>query len=398
MLVAADVGTSVSITSAVVAAVVALLGVLGYQNRRARLSAVRGAFNDVVTGLASDDTRQQLAAAVLLRRFFDSSSELGVRDFLGRRRCPYSGEALSVMAAVLRGLPHGDLQKLLGDGLAYAPTLERADLQRTNLQGAYLSPRRHYGTLEEADFFRADVSGGSLKNARAANAVFYQARLRGTVFRDADVRGANFFEADLTGANFAGAQLAGASFAKARGLPAELEPFLDADRRYLSSAPAPAPTTQDQTVGRAVFLSLPASRTAVQESMCERMTALLHREGYEAERLVRDDYPLSDAFSEIYRRMRGCVGVLAFGMQPQQAPIGDFSPGATPWIHVEAGMAYACDLPLLIAREASVNSGAFDDAVEGHRTFMLDVQSPWDDDAVLRAMQPWLAQLAALSY
>jgi hypothetical protein len=88
-------GASVSITSAVVAAIVALLGVLGYQNRRARLSAVRGAFNDVVTGLASDDSRQQLAAAVLLRRFFDSSSELGVRDFLGRRRCPYSGEAFS---------------------------------------------------------------------------------------------------------------------------------------------------------------------------------------------------------------------------------------------------------------------------------------------------------------
>jgi hypothetical protein len=79
VLLAADVGASVSITSAVVAAIVALLGVLGYQNRRARLSAVRGAFNDVVTGLASDDTRQQLAAAVFLRRFFDSSSELGVR-------------------------------------------------------------------------------------------------------------------------------------------------------------------------------------------------------------------------------------------------------------------------------------------------------------------------------
>jgi hypothetical protein len=130
--------------------------------------------------------------------------------------------------------------------------------------------------------------------------------------------------------------------------------------------------------------------------MCDRMKALLHREGYEAVVLVRDDYPPSDAFSEIYRRMSGCVGVLAFGMQPQQAPVSDSSPGSTPWIHVEAGMAYACDLPLMIVREESVNSGAFDDAVEGHRTFMLDVRNPWNDDDVLRAMQPWLAQLAAL--
>src|SRR3954451_12481532 len=133
---AADFGAVASIGSAVVAAFVAVLGVLGYQNRRARLSAIRTAFNDVVGALASDDARQQLAAAVLLRRFFDPTSELGARDLLGRRRGPYSGEALSVMTAVLRGLASGDLQKLLADGLPYAPTLEAADLQRTNLQNA----------------------------------------------------------------------------------------------------------------------------------------------------------------------------------------------------------------------------------------------------------------------
>jgi hypothetical protein len=171
VFIAADVGSAVSVGSAVVAALVAILGVVGYQSRRARLSAIRTAFNDAVSGLASDDGRQQLAAAILLRRFFDPASELGARDLLGRRRAPYSEEALSVMAAVLRGLPSSDLQKLLADGLAYAPTLEGADLQRTNLQRAYLSARRIEGTLERADFYRADLSGGSLKSARAANAV-----------------------------------------------------------------------------------------------------------------------------------------------------------------------------------------------------------------------------------
>jgi Pentapeptide repeats (8 copies) len=394
LLVALDVGASVSITSAVVAAVVAILGVMGYQNRRARLSAVRSAFNDVVAGLASDDTRQQFAAAVLLRRFFDRSSELGVRDLVGRRRSPYSGEALSVMAAVLRGLPSGDLQKLLADGLAYAPTLERADLQRTNLQGAYLSPRRRKGTLQGADLYRADVSGGSLKKARAGNAVFYQARLRDTVFRDADLRGANFFDADLTGANFAGARLRGASFALARGVPEELEPFLDSEREYASAEPAPAPD-HDRPTRRAVFLSLPSCRTAAQESVCDRITTLLRREGFDTERLPRDEYPPSDAFSEIYRRMSGCVGVISFGMRQPQGAHGESSPGATPWTHVEAGMAYACNLPLLIVREVGVDSGAFDDSVVGHRTFILNVEGPWDDEAVVRAMRPWLAQLEA---
>lgn len=183
-----SVTSAISVVSGLVAALVAILGVIGYQNRRTKLSSIRSAFNEVVGALASDDARRQLAAAILLRRFFDPTSELGVRDLLGRRRAPYSGEALSVMAAVLRGLPSGDLQKVLADGLAYAPTLAQADLQRTNLRNTYLPLRNSEGTLERADFYRADLSGSSLKRARAAHAVFYQARLRGTVLRDADLR------------------------------------------------------------------------------------------------------------------------------------------------------------------------------------------------------------------
>ena len=378
--------------SAVIAAFVAILGLMGYQNRRARLSAIRTAFDDVVGALASDGARQQLAAAVLLRRFFDPTSELGARDVLGRRRAPYSGEALSVMAAVLRGLPSGDLQKLLADGLAYAPTLEAADLQRTNLQGAYLPVRRTDGSLEGADFYRADVSSGSLKGARAANAVFYQARLRGTVLRGADLRGANFFEADVTGADFGGAQLANASFAESRGMPAELEPFLDSARRYTSEEPAPEPA-QERPSRPAVFFSLPSSRTPSQEAMCDRLATLLRREGLTVQRLLRTEYPPSNAMSEIYRRLTGCAGVVVFGMCLANAAKEQSSAGATPWVHVEAGMAYGCTLPLLLVREPGVDSGAFDDVVAGYGTHMLDLVDQWDDETVMTAIRPWVSEL-----
>ena len=354
MVIAADAGSAVSIASAVVAALVAILGVMGYQTRRARLSAIRTAFNDVVAALAADDPRQQLAAAVLLRRFFDPA-----------------------------------LQKLLADGLAYAPTLAGADLQRTNLQGAYPSSRHARGTLAKADFYRADLSGGSLKGARASGAVFYQARLRGTVLRDADLRGANFFEADLTGANFSGARLEGASFADARGIPPELESSLDAERRYTAAEPPPAPA-RARPSSQAVFLSLPASRTPAEEAICERIQTLLRREGLTVERLSREDYPPSDAMSEIYRRMSGCAGAVVFGLGSTST---EPSPGATPWTHLEAGMAYGCNLPLLMVRVPGVSSGAFDDAVAGHRTFMLDVAERWDDDAIARAIRPWLSEL-----
>jgi Pentapeptide repeats (8 copies) len=393
MVLVATATSLISTGTAVVGALIAILGALGYQNRRARLSAIRTAFNDVVASLASEDSRQQLAAAVLLRRFFDEGSELAVRGILGRRRVPYAGESLSVMAAVLRGLPSGELQKLLADGLAYAPTLEGADLQRTNLQGAYLSERRTDGTLNRADFYRADISGGSLKNATAMEAVFYQARLRGTVCANADLRGANFFQSDVTGAKFHGARLKGASFAGAIGIPDEIAPLLDSESRYTSDEPAPA-HMPEQSPPAAVFLSRPSHRSPAQEAVCDRLTALLVQHGLTILTLPALDYPPSDALSEIYRRLKSCAGAVVLGLRSADAATDGPTAGATPWTHVEAGLAYACELPLLIVREPGVALGAFDEAVAGHQTYILNVSDDWVDEDVLVAIRPWLAALA----
>ena len=56
-------------------------------------------------------------------------------------------------------------------------------------------------------------------------------------------------------------------------------------------------------------------------------------------------------------------------------------------------MAYASNLPMLIVREPGVDSGAFDDAVAGHRTYILDLIDRWEDEAVARAIRPWLSEL-----
>jgi len=105
---------------------------------------------------------------------------------MGTGGAPYWKVAVDVTAAILRGLKTDDFQKLLADGLAFAPTLIRADLQRTNLQFAYLGSRKVNGggatreiltDLSYADFYRADLSRASLKRANGEGAVFYQARL-----------------------------------------------------------------------------------------------------------------------------------------------------------------------------------------------------------------------------
>ena len=197
--------TSITTFTAVGGLVVTAFGYIGYQRRRDRLAAIRKTFDDVIGILASNNEEQRLAGAILLRRFFDETSELGLSTLLPpRRRAPYAQEAVSVIAAVLRGLQSGNFQKLLADSLAYAPDLKRVDLQKTNLQNSYLLPRRKGVTLERVDFYRADLSGATLKGASAPYGIFYQSRLCHTVFSKTDLRGANFFQADLTGAQFDG--------------------------------------------------------------------------------------------------------------------------------------------------------------------------------------------------
>lgn len=130
---------------------------------------------------------------------------------------------MDVIAALLREAKPGNFQKLLADGLGYAPSLAHADLQRCNLQNAYLGNR---GTqtvdLSGADFFEADLSDASLRGALAHRAVFFGATLHGTVLDGGDFTSADFRQADLAGVRFGTAILTDARFDGARNLPAEI--------------------------------------------------------------------------------------------------------------------------------------------------------------------------------
>jgi hypothetical protein len=203
----------------------ALTGILRYfdvRSKHERSTAAGQAFESTVDALASSDSARQLAGAILLRRFFDRATEQGSRD------APYAKEALSVIAAILRETPAGNVQKLLADGLAYAPSLRHADLQHCNLHDAYLGARDDRSPdLSHADFFEADLTGASLRGVTGHQTVFFRATMLNTVLEESDLTGADFRSADLTGARFAGATIAGARFAGAKNIPEEIAALLN---------------------------------------------------------------------------------------------------------------------------------------------------------------------------
>ena len=225
--------TWVAIVGGLLTAILGISRYFNYKSKRDRLTAVGAAFSATVQTLASDNEIDQIAAAVLLRRFFDRRTEQG------KGGAPYKRETVEVIAGVLRQTQCGPFQKALADSLRYAKKLISADLQRCNLTDAYLG--RKLGdtrglNLSNADLFGANCTGASFREVVAIGAVFYQATLEGAVFVGAKLQKADFRNTCLKGARFSGAKIEGARFQGARDMPSELSGLLSDDLVGLQGA------------------------------------------------------------------------------------------------------------------------------------------------------------------
>ena len=475
-----SVGTLVATLTAVAGLIAAIVGVLKYFNyrtKRDRIAAVGTVFEAVVEALASDDDVKRVAAAIRLRRFFDPRAELATGGLALRMRrlgrgeahsdpasggkargepnrrltsdeLPYAADAVNVIVAILRSQPPGDFQKLLADALTRAPKelLVGADLQRTNLQNAWLGEIN----LPKADFYRADLSNASFKGGGVEGAQFYEARLVRTRFTRAKLEGANFFGADLSradfeqaelheasfiestarragfceaklekasftnadlrgadfrgaallGAGFDGARLAGAAFKDARGVPESVALRLGADGVHSDDDVPHAPS-------RRVFLSGPAVVTAQQQALVDRVAHLIEEHDGEVVRLSREDYPASGSCAEIRRLMGGCTAAAIVavpqmvvregtfrGGTPEAAPVRDTA-FATPWNQVEAGMAIALDLPVMVVRSQVEAAGVFAMRHDASTLTMLDVDECGPLSTLDHGIGQWLRTLTS---
>lgn len=417
---------SKEIVTAFFAAVAGFFGILKYFNYRTRadkMGLVRDAFKNVVASLASKEEVERLAGAVLLRRFFDPDTELGLSSPLRQRLnikrkkgvwdTPYWKETVNVVASILRSQGTGNFQKVLADGLAFAPTLERADLQKTNLQFAYLGLRKIGSSktqevevnLSYADFFRADLSGASLKGAKAQGAVFYQARMRGTVLSNADLRDANFYDADLKGANFKGALLTGASFAQARNISPDLAAKLDEKGLYKDTSAFQPSSTSREDKPLCVFISKPSCLNYHQQQLVGSFQLKLEAEGLTPLIMERTEYPSFGAIGEIQRLMSNCAGAIIFGFRQMEVKTGVWRSGTTeekaiegmylptPWNQIEAGMAAMLGHPIFVLCEEGVEGGIFDSVLSNNQIYRVSVDENWDSTNFTNAYTTWCADV-----
>ena len=403
--------TSAAATATAIAGLLAaLLGILRYFNYRTnkdRMAAVGTAFAEVVKGLSAEDVVQRAANAILLRRFVDRRSEFAVRAVV-RRKVPYASDAVNVIAAVLRTERTGIVQQLLADGLAYAPTLAGTDLTHTNLRNGYLGARgdEHPPSMERVDLFHADLTRASFRKADLRRAVFYQATAVDTVFEDADLREADFRGADLSGARLTGARLAGAKFTRSSQLPAAIQSRLDDKDRYVASddetfAPPPQPKVVGGVNARpTVFISTPSIADPSCRAVGEIVIGALRTEGASLERVERQDYSASSPLRVVTAAMRTCWGVVIVGLRQLHVQEASFRSGTpeqevlkdvhlpTPWNQIEAGMAAALGLPLLIVSDC-VTGGVFGLGTDGDDLRTISLGEDWAVRDVESAVREW---------
>jgi hypothetical protein len=136
--------------------------------------------------------------------------------------------------------------------------------------------------------------------------------------------------------------------------------------------------TYGDSVKIPVFVSSPTVLNRQQENSRQRVVRELRRLQLEPRALGRSDYPSDFPLREVYVIAEHCSGGIILGFQQFIATAGVWKKGTreqrrvargkpavfpTPWNHLESGILFGLQLPLLIFREEPVRGGVFDEGV-----------------------------------
>jgi hypothetical protein len=146
-----------------------------------------------------------------------------------------------------------------------------------------------------------------------------------------------------------------------------------------------------------VFVSCPTSLNDAQQASRALIVRQLKRFNLEPRALGRSDYPTEFPLREVMLLARHCSGGLILGFEQFRSLAGVYKPGApeeqtqdapasipTPWNHLEAGVLFGLQLPILIFREKGIDGGVFDPGVTD--VFIHQMPTPADTKARKEAL------------
>ncbi len=142
----------------------------------------------------------------------------------------------------------------------------------------------------------------------------------------------------------------------------------------------------NDTYSPSVFLGLPAVLTKRQQPHLERWLGWLKSQTIGIVRLERDAYD-QEPWRGLMKRLSNVDGVVLLGFRQLYIQSATWRPDTreeahiagcwtSPWLHLEAGMAVAFGLPVLVASDEGVEEGVFSPDVWGGRVHGTALTSP----------------------
>jgi hypothetical protein len=143
-------------------------------------------------------------------------------------------------------------------------------------------------------------------------------------------------------------------------------------------------------MSKSVFVSKPTVMTPAQEAAYKGICDLLEDRGYTARSLGSTDFSNSAPLRAILRIMDECDGAMVLGFRQVEVETGTSKPGtpsasriekcyfSTPWNQIEASLAYAREIPVMLIREKGISGGVFDFGVTEYFVHEVDLGAETD--------------------
>lgn len=389
----------VAAISAIVAGVLKFLinDIYDFKNSNKRKEESKDSLTKIISNLSSTDSTSKLSAAIMLRRFMNTKIS---KEF------PFlQTEAINVISSLLKILPTGVFQKTLADGLAYAINLSNIDLQRTNLQDAYLGRKDDIHILmNDADLYLSDLSYALLENIEG-HAIFYRSILFCTQIKNCNLSKAVFREADLTNTCFKNVILQDADFTDAVNIPEDIKKNLILKSGKMIFPVSEPISAKHSTIGKSIFFSMPSVMKKEDELLTKDYKSFLEELGYHVYYYVKDDYPCFGQLNKIRKKILSSSAMVVFGFKQTKIHDATNRPDtkdenkwsdkwlATPWNEIEVGMGLMKGLPILLVKDPQIGMGIFDNNLS--ECFIANISTS-DDNRKLshnKEINKWLSKI-----
>jgi hypothetical protein len=153
-----------------------------------------------------------------------------------------------------------------------------------------------------------------------------------------------------------------------------------------------------------IFISKSNSLNLEQQIRYDNLLRILEEleEKIHIETLERDEYQTFGVLGNIRNQIKGCSGLIIIGFEQFKIKNGDFRSSteehkelcdislATPWNHIEAGMAAMLGLPILVLADKGINDGIFENTLDDSLLFHSSFTTALNTGKLRSSINEWL--------